>query len=71
MVELDAGCALPSLFATTLPEPPELVVVTDYPDKIIIGNLKSNVERNKGYASAGCKVHGQGHEWGKGAEDLL
>jgi len=57
------------LFATTLSEPPALVVVTDYPDEIIIGNLKSNVERNK--RASGCKVHVQGHEWGKGAADLL
>lgn len=70
MIELGAGCALPSLFATTLPEPPALVVVTDYPDEIIIGNLKCNVERNR-RASTGCKVHVQGYEWGKGAADLL
>ncbi|KAK2461208.1 hypothetical protein APHAL10511_006735 [Amanita phalloides] len=71
VIELGAGGALPSLFSTTLSEPPALVVVTDYPDEIIIGNLRRNMERNKGHVTPGCKVYVQGYEWGKEASDLL
>ena len=45
VIELGAGCALPSLLLRTLSEPPSLIVVTDYPDEGISGNLKRNVEK--------------------------
>ncbi|KAI6043999.1 hypothetical protein EDC04DRAFT_501260 [Pisolithus marmoratus] len=71
IIELGAGCALPSLLAATLPEPPRLVVVTDYPDDIILGNLRSTVERNEQYFCPPCVVHCQGYEWGKDSSSLL
>ena len=44
-VELCSACALPSLLLSTLsPEPPSLIVVTDYPDEGIMGNLKGSGE---------------------------
>ncbi|KAF8155565.1 hypothetical protein B0H34DRAFT_500555 [Crassisporium funariophilum] len=46
VIELGAGSALPSLLLSTLPRPPSLVVVTDYPDEGIMRNLNLNVERN-------------------------
>ena len=45
MIELGAGCVMPSLLLSTLSEPPSLIVVTDYPDEGILGSLKGNVEK--------------------------
>ncbi|OCH89224.1 hypothetical protein OBBRIDRAFT_34465 [Obba rivulosa] len=71
VIELGAGCALPSLLASTLDHPPATIVITDYPDQIIIGNLRKNVHRNSDKVSSGCTVHARGYEWGKDATELL
>ncbi|KAH9933819.1 uncharacterized protein B0H18DRAFT_1207967 [Fomitopsis serialis] len=71
VVELGAGCALPSLLASTLAKPPALVVITDYPDDTILGNLKQNVRRNAYRAAPGCAVHCRGYEWGRDSSPLL
>ncbi|KAK0452330.1 hypothetical protein EV421DRAFT_1768355 [Armillaria borealis] len=60
VVELGAGCALPSLLMSTLAQPPSLVVVTDYPDDVIMNNLKENVNRNRSHVSYGCITCCQG-----------
>ncbi|KAA1472415.1 hypothetical protein DENSPDRAFT_778485 [Dentipellis sp. KUC8613] len=65
MIELGAGTAVPSFVASILPEPPSLVVATDYPDAGILGNLKSNLERNRGSINNDCKVYCDGYEWGQ------
>ena len=64
VIELGAGCGLPSLLLSTQPEPPSLVVLTDYPDENIMGNLKMNVDRNQHVASSGCNVKWAAYEWG-------
>ncbi|OSX60795.1 hypothetical protein POSPLADRAFT_1047161 [Postia placenta MAD-698-R-SB12] len=71
IVELGAGCALPSLLSSTLSPPPSLVVITDYPDATILGNLEKNVERNEQAISDGCRVHYRGYEWGQDVAPLL
>ncbi|KAG7448471.1 uncharacterized protein BT62DRAFT_1056156 [Guyanagaster necrorhizus] len=71
VVELGAGCALPSLLMSTLPQPPSLVVVTDYPDGGIMENLKENIDRNRAHVSDGCITCCQGYEWGTDAHSLL
>ncbi|KAF8889582.1 hypothetical protein BD779DRAFT_1519948 [Infundibulicybe gibba] len=71
VIELGAGSALPSLLMTTLPQPPSLVVVTDYPDDGIIGNLKQNVERNKEARTPGCVVKCHGYEWGRSTREIM
>lgn len=71
VVELGAGCALPSLLSSTLSPPPSLVVITDYPDATILGNLEKNVERNEQAISDGCRVHYRGYEWGQDVAPLL
>ncbi|KIK96214.1 hypothetical protein PAXRUDRAFT_826215 [Paxillus rubicundulus Ve08.2h10] len=71
MVELGAGCALPSLLAATLAQPPSLIVVIDYPDAGILGNLKANVERNRGHYRSPCEVRCVGYEWGTEVTHLL
>ncbi|KAI0743199.1 hypothetical protein BC629DRAFT_1614739 [Irpex lacteus] len=65
VVELGAGCALPTLLSATLPSPPSLVAITDYPDETILGNLKKNVTNNKGHFSPKTSVHCIGYEWGR------
>jgi len=70
VIELGAGCALPSLLMATLAEPPSLVVVTDYPDDIILSNLRDNVDRNRGVTKR-CTVECRGYEWGSDAEHLM
>lgn len=47
VVELGAGSALPSLLAATLPNGrhASLVVVTEYPEPLIMDTLAGNVER--------------------------
>ena len=71
VIELGAGCALPSLLLATVAEPPSLVVVTDYPDDIILGNLQGNVKRNFEHYTYGCNVLCFGYEWGKDVGALL
>ncbi|KAF4597905.1 hypothetical protein EYR38_006297 [Pleurotus pulmonarius] len=65
VLELGAGCALPSLLLATLAfEAPSLVVVTDYPDDTILSNLRSNVERNREAFQPSCSVQWAPFEWG-------
>ncbi|KAI0350896.1 hypothetical protein OH77DRAFT_1430517 [Trametes cingulata] len=71
VVELGAGCALPSLLASTSPEPPSLVVITDYPDDVIMKNLLGNVQRNRPHFNDQCTVHACGYEWGQDVGPLL
>ena len=71
VIELGAGCALPSLLLSTLSEPPSLIVVTDYPDEGILGNLERNVERNHDAVTKGCSVQSHGYKWGTDASHLL
>jgi EEF1A N-terminal glycine/lysine methyltransferase len=72
-VELGAGCGLPSLLAATLREDqaPSLVVVTDYPDDMILGNLKMNVEVNRDCFNPKCNVVCEGYEWGTDTGALM
>ncbi|KAJ3502405.1 hypothetical protein NLJ89_g8903 [Agrocybe chaxingu] len=71
VIELGAGGALPSLLLSIQPNPPILIVVTDYPDEGILGNLKQNVERNRSSATDGCRIECRGYEWGTDPSDLL
>ncbi|KAJ7800389.1 hypothetical protein B0H14DRAFT_2465415, partial [Mycena olivaceomarginata] len=71
VIELGAGCALPSLLLSTLASPPATIVVTDYPDPGILGNLTRNVERNSYLVSPGCTVRCCGYEWGTDVAPLL
>lgn len=71
MLELGAGSALPSLLLSTQANPPSLVVVTDYPDEGILGNLRKNVERNSAVVTKGCAVKCEGYDWGTDPAKLL
>lgn len=71
VIELGAGSALPSLLLAIHPDPPALVVVTDYPDDGILGNLQKNVENNKAHYQTDCRVECVGFEWGTAAGPLL
>jgi len=71
VIELGAGTALPSLLASTLPTPPALVVVTDYPNDLILTNLQRNVNRNFTSITASCTVQCHGYERGKDPDHLL
>ncbi|KAF7326019.1 hypothetical protein MKEN_00452800 [Mycena kentingensis (nom. inval.)] len=71
VVELGAGTGLPSILLSTLPIPPAAIVVTDFPDAGILGNLEKNVERNKHLVASGCDLHCRGYEWGCDVAPLL
>ena len=71
MIELGAGCALPSLLSATLDSPPAVVVITDYPDKTIMDNLSMNIERNRQHFHERCEVRCVGYEWGTDLTTLL
>jgi len=71
VLELGAGSALPSLLLSTQANPPSLIVVTDYPDEGILGNLKNNVERNSAAVMKGCVVKCEGYDWGTDPSKLL
>ncbi|EEB92763.1 hypothetical protein MPER_08681, partial [Moniliophthora perniciosa FA553] len=71
VVELGSGCGLPSLLMAIRPEPPKIVVLTDYPDEGIMGNLKENVARNASLFSPACAVHCLGYDWGTDESHLL
>ncbi|KAF4618678.1 hypothetical protein D9613_009855 [Agrocybe pediades] len=71
VVELGSGSALPSLLLSTQPKPPSLVVLTDYPDDGILGNVKKNMERNSASVTPGCQVKCAGYDWGTDPSELL
>lgn len=73
VIELGAGCALPSLLLSALPESesPLFITITDYPDDIILGNLQQNVDRNSHLVSKGCTVRCTGYDWGSDVTELL
>ncbi|KAI0739140.1 hypothetical protein C8Q80DRAFT_1112553, partial [Daedaleopsis nitida] len=71
VVELGAGCALPSLLAATMANSPSLSVITDYPDEGIMRNLSNNVERNRKHYREHSLVHCRGYEWGTDTNPLL
>lgn len=71
VIELGAGCALPSLLSATLAEAPSLVVITDYPDVNIMTNLISNVEHNRPHYNPRSTVHALGYDWGQDTRPLL
>ncbi len=56
---------------STLSEPPSLVMITDYPDPGILGNLQANITRNRHTFSPSCKVLCAGYDWGTDATALL
>ena len=41
-----------------------MVVITDYPDKTIMDNLRQNIERNRQQLNERCEVRCVGYEWG-------
>ncbi|KAH9478567.1 Protein N-terminal and lysine N-methyltransferase EFM7 [Psilocybe cubensis] len=71
VVELGAGTALPSLLLSIQANPPSLLVVTDYPDPAILGNVEANVQRNAALVKPGCTVKCEGYEWGTDPLKLL
>ncbi|GLB42338.1 putative lysine methyltransferase [Lyophyllum shimeji] len=71
VIELGAGTGLPSLLMASIPQHPSLVVVTDYPDEHILGNLRKNVDHNRRSFQPGCNVQCAGFEWGTDAGPLL
>jgi EEF1A N-terminal glycine/lysine methyltransferase len=73
VLELGAGAALPSLLSTILPlsDAPKLVVVTDYPDAAIMGNVERNVKENAALANSGVDIRPVGYEWGADPQHLL
>ena len=73
VIELGAGAALPSLVASILPsaQAPSLVVVTDYPDPGILGNLQNNVTRNQHAVTQECELKCAGYEWGTDIEPTV
>ncbi|KIK70129.1 hypothetical protein GYMLUDRAFT_34596 [Collybiopsis luxurians FD-317 M1] len=73
LIELGAGCSLPSLAACTISSPsniPSLVVTSDYPDPVILDNLKRNIERNLPLVLPTCKLYCTGYEWGQDVQGL-
>jgi predicted nicotinamide N-methyase len=64
LIELDAGCGLPSLLAATRPDrngAPTLVVATDYPDALILNTLRGNVARNTDLFEPGYSPRCEGY----------
>ncbi|GJJ14930.1 hypothetical protein Clacol_009200 [Clathrus columnatus] len=75
VLELGAGAALPSLLLLTLPKEkaPSLIVMTDYPDEIILGTLVKNVDKNVTLKreSDNVIVAIEGYKWGDNPEHVL
>ena len=74
VIELGAGCGLPSMLAATGSARgglPALVIATDYPDALILNNLRSNMTRNADMFAPGCAVYSEGFEWGTNTDHLL
>ncbi|KAI8874094.1 hypothetical protein GQ42DRAFT_160034 [Ramicandelaber brevisporus] len=66
VLELGAGAALPSI--TCALNGASTVVISDYPDQILLNNITLNVNANlQGYSN----VHVRGHRWGSSVADLL
>lgn len=64
IVELGAGTALPSLLSACQREPPTVVMITDYPDELLMQNLQKNVDGNRHGFGSKCQVHFIGYRWG-------
>jgi predicted nicotinamide N-methyase len=64
VLELGAGCALPSAVAAALGA--SVVVITDYPEESVLENIQHVVNSN---SLTNCVVIG--HQWGEGVERLL
>jgi predicted nicotinamide N-methyase len=72
VIELGAATALPSMLAASLEQDcPVLTTVTDYPDDIIMGNLRKNIDGNRTSFIEGCAVFAEPYEWGKDVHHLL
>jgi nicotinamide N-methyltransferase len=74
VIELGAGCGLPSLLAATRPDcngVPTLVVATDYPDALILDTLRGNVARNTVLFAPGCSPRCEGYIWGANTDHLM
>lgn len=69
-IELGAGTGLVSLVSASSRNPPLLIVMTDYPDQVILGNLRSNIEHNQNLFTKGCYVAMEGYEWGKTVQHI-
>lgn len=50
---------------------PVLITITDYPDEIILGNLRRNIDRNSHLLSSPTQIHVRGYDWGADTSDLL
>jgi nicotinamide N-methyltransferase len=70
-IEIGAGSGFVSLCAAISKQPPKLVLVTDYPDHVILGNLKSSVEANRHLISDKCDVKVNGYAWASDPSRLL
>ncbi|KIM35441.1 hypothetical protein M413DRAFT_430793 [Hebeloma cylindrosporum] len=68
VLELGAGGALPSIVAAK--NGARKVVVTDYPDDSLVGNMKFNVSQNVEKEDLG-RIDVQGYVWGRSPEPLL
>lgn len=47
------------------------MLITDYPDPVILANLERNVRRNEGAVTGGCKLSWTAYEWGTDVAPLL
>jgi EEF1A N-terminal glycine/lysine methyltransferase len=64
VLELGAGSGLPGILAAKEGSPRSLVL-SDYPDPIIIATLQANLQRNASHLTAGCsRVAVIEHAWG-------
>lgn len=64
IVELGAGTALPSLLSACQLEAPSVVTITDYPDELLMQNLKKNIDGNRHVFVPDCRVHCIPYRWG-------
>lgn len=70
-IEIGAGSGFVSLCAAISNQPPKLVLITDYPDDIILNNLKSSVDANRHLITDGCEVKVDGYAWASNPGHLL
>lgn len=66
ILELGAGCALPSLVAAKLN--PSHLIISDYPDETILNSINESIQENK---LEGSSISIIGYKWGDDISNLL
>ncbi|KAH8829297.1 hypothetical protein DL96DRAFT_1696141 [Flagelloscypha sp. PMI_526] len=65
VIEIGAGCALPSMISACIENHPVVLAITDHPAPVIFNSLTRNVEENREAFLSDCEVLSASYAWGE------